>query len=297
MARALLIIGDSWTLLILRAAFLGARRYGQWREGLRITDAVLTDRLDRLVSAGIFERVPYCDAPPRHEYRLTAKGLDLWSVLIAMWAWETRWAGPGTTPALVLEHTACGHLTVPVTVCAACQGGVRVRDVGLRRPHSGAIDPGPTARWWRRSTVEQACRSDELLFHSTLRILGERWSVSVVTQIFLGHHRFVEIRRELGLSPNILSDRLKMLVALGVIEQQQSDAARGTAYRPTEKGRDLFSVILFLLDWGDRWLAGGEPPPTTLEHRVCLHRLRPRLACSACGELVTRQSLRWLRAG
>lgn len=296
-ARALLVIGDSWTLLILRAAFLGARRYGQWREAFTITDAVLTDRLGRLVSAGIFDRVRYCETPPRDEYRFTEAGLDLWSVLIAIWSWETRWAASGVAPVLVLAHTACDHLTIPVTVCAACRAPVHVRDVALARPHSGATDPAPTARWWRRSTVEQACRSDELLFHSTLQIFGERWSVSVMVEIFRGHRRFVDIRRELGLSPNILSDRLKMLSALGVIEQQPSASARGAAYRPTDKGRDLYSVTLFLLDWGDRWLAGGEPPPTILEHRLCGHRLRPRLACSACGELVTRRSLQWFRPG
>lgn len=294
-SRALLVIGDSWTLLVLRAAFLGARRYGHWRENLRITDAVLSNRLERLVCAGILKRVAYSQAPPRDEYRLTERGLDLWPVLIAIWSWETRWAGVSTASMLELTHTGCGQRTVPITVCAACRSPVHVRDVTVRQPHSGAMDPMPAARWWRRSTVERACRSDDLFHHSTLRVLGERWSVSVMTQIFLGHRRFVEIQREVGLSANLLSDRLRMLVALGVIERRQNHTPPITTYRPTEKGRELFSVILFLLDWGDRWLAGGEPPPTTLEHRACGRTLRPRLACSACGEIVSRRSLQWRR--
>ena len=86
-ARTLEIVGDRWTLLIVRDAFLGIRRFDQFSESLGIASNVLADRLDRLVGEGILERVPYGDHPARHEYRLTEKGLGLRVALIALMQW------------------------------------------------------------------------------------------------------------------------------------------------------------------------------------------------------------------
>ena len=88
------MLGDRWTLLILRDAFLhrgGGSGSGERRSG--VPDSVLAARLRDLVDGGVLVRVPYKSAPPREEYRLTEAGLDLWRILIAIWAWETRWVG------------------------------------------------------------------------------------------------------------------------------------------------------------------------------------------------------------
>ena len=86
-ARTLEIVGDRWTLLIVRDAFLGLRRFDQFSESLGIASNVLSDRLDRLVGEGILERAPYGEHPGRHEYRLTEKGLGLRVALIALMQW------------------------------------------------------------------------------------------------------------------------------------------------------------------------------------------------------------------
>ncbi|HSJ46116.1 MAG TPA: helix-turn-helix domain-containing protein [Euzebyales bacterium] len=119
-ARTLDVVGDKWTLLVLRDAFYGVRRFEDFTRDLGIARNILTDRLGRLVDAGVLERRQYEEHPPRFEYRLTAKGRDLLPVLLAMMHWGDTWAGPGDDPPIDLIHDACGRTTHAVTVCAGC---------------------------------------------------------------------------------------------------------------------------------------------------------------------------------
>jgi DNA-binding HxlR family transcriptional regulator len=89
-ARTLEIVGDRWTLLIVRDIFLGKRRFDELLESLGVASNVLTDRLNRLVDEGILERVAYSERPPRYEYRLTKKGTELRVPLLALMEWGDR---------------------------------------------------------------------------------------------------------------------------------------------------------------------------------------------------------------
>src|SRR4051812_15920954 len=89
-ARALEVLGDRWTLLVIRDAFLGVRRFDDFQRDLGVARNVLTDRLGRLVEEGVLERVRYQERPERSEYRLTEKGLDLWPVTMALLRWGGR---------------------------------------------------------------------------------------------------------------------------------------------------------------------------------------------------------------
>jgi DNA-binding HxlR family transcriptional regulator len=93
-AKALEIIGERWTWLIIRDAFLGLTKFDEFQESLGIARNVLTDRLSRLVEEGIFERVPYHERPPRYEYRLTEKGADLFTGLNALRQWGDKYLSP-----------------------------------------------------------------------------------------------------------------------------------------------------------------------------------------------------------
>jgi DNA-binding HxlR family transcriptional regulator len=127
-AQCLEVVGDWWTLLIVRDAFFGVRRFDQWQERLGISRNILNQRLGWLVEQGVMEKVPYRDHPPRYEYRLTAKGRDLWPVLNAMRQWGDKHAAPDGPP-LKLVHKACGHVTEAVLTCARCGERIRSRDV------------------------------------------------------------------------------------------------------------------------------------------------------------------------
>jgi DNA-binding HxlR family transcriptional regulator len=118
-AQCLEVIGEWWTVLILRDAFLGVSRFDALQERLGIARNVLTQRLTHLTEHGILERVPYQDKPVRYDYRLTDKGRDLWPVLTMMRQWGDRWSAPDGPP-LEAVHTSCGHVSLAVPTCSEC---------------------------------------------------------------------------------------------------------------------------------------------------------------------------------
>ena len=139
-ARTVSVIGDRWTLLILRDCFLRVRRFEAFEGRLGITRHILAGRLKKLVKAGVLARIPYQARPRRYEYRLTAKGLDLHPVIMAIVHWgDLHMAGKAGRP-LLHEHRACGHVFDPVLSCSVCAGAVTAKDVRVR-PGPGAKPP------------------------------------------------------------------------------------------------------------------------------------------------------------
>lgn len=123
-ARALEIVGERWSLLIVREALLGSRRFEEFCGSLGIARNVLTSRLEFLVENGVLERVLYQDRPARHEYRLTAKGRDLGVVVIGLMQWGDKYEAPGGPPR-VARHSACGGRIVARLVCERCHRPAR----------------------------------------------------------------------------------------------------------------------------------------------------------------------------
>lgn len=119
-ARTLDVVGDKWTLLVLRDAFYGVRRFEDFARDLGIARNVLADRLARLVDAGVFERRQYESRPPRFEYRLTDKGRALLPVVLTMMHWGDEWQPEGTEAPVQLVHQGCGSVTHAVASCAEC---------------------------------------------------------------------------------------------------------------------------------------------------------------------------------
>jgi DNA-binding HxlR family transcriptional regulator len=107
-ARTLELVGERWTLLILRDAFLGRRRFDEFQSSLGIARNVLQARLERLVEAGILQRELYQERPARYEYRLTRKGVDLWPTLMALLNWGDKYAPAEDGPPVRIRHRECG---------------------------------------------------------------------------------------------------------------------------------------------------------------------------------------------
>ena len=137
-AQCLEAVGEWWTMLIVRDAFLGITRFDQFQERLGISRNILNQRLSHLVEHGILKRVRYSEHPPRYEYRLTAKGRDLWPVLTAMRQWGDTYAAPDGPP-LQVVHRSCGNVTDAVMTCAHCGERLTARDV-TARPGPGDLD-------------------------------------------------------------------------------------------------------------------------------------------------------------
>jgi DNA-binding HxlR family transcriptional regulator len=119
-AATLSVIGDRWTMLILRDSFRGLRRFDDFQQSLGIARNLLTDRLCRLVAHDVLEKVPYQEHPVRYEYRLTPKGLDLSQPLVALLRWGDQWASSQPSPPVVLVHDACGTAVAQELVCWHC---------------------------------------------------------------------------------------------------------------------------------------------------------------------------------
>src|SRR3954447_9054116 len=128
-ARALEVVGDRWTLLVLRDAFLGRRRFGEFEESLGLSKKVLAERLDRLVDEGIMERRRYQERPERFEYRLTEKGRGLWKVLAHLLLWGDEHYAPPEGPPRVLRHGGGGGEADGRLRCTRCGAALEDRDV------------------------------------------------------------------------------------------------------------------------------------------------------------------------
>lgn len=127
---------------------------------------------------------------------------------------------------------------------------------------------------------------------STLEVVGERWTMHVLREAFLGVRRFEDFRRNIGVARNILSDRLGTLVAEGILRRElYSDRPPRYEYRLTRKGVDLHGVLIELMRWGNRWSPNPDGPAVVLRHRDCGAVIEPRLACPQCGEAVDAWSL------
>jgi DNA-binding HxlR family transcriptional regulator len=138
-AQCLEVVGEWWSMLIVRDAFLGVTRFDQFQERLGISRNVLNQRLAHLVEAGVLVKVPYSDHPPRHDYRLTDKGRDLWPVVTTMRQWGDKYAAPDGSPLQVM-HKACGEISDAVLTCSTCGEPIGARDVrGV--PGPGAVEP------------------------------------------------------------------------------------------------------------------------------------------------------------
>jgi DNA-binding HxlR family transcriptional regulator len=148
-AQCLEAVGEWWSLLIIRDAFLGVTRFDDFQARLEISRNILNQRLNRLVDNGIFERVPYQDHPPRCEYRLTEKGRDLWAIVTAMGNWGDRWAAPEGPP-LTIRHVSCGQVVQAVPVCSHCGERLDARSV---RAEAG---PGAHAGDYDRTALRDA---------------------------------------------------------------------------------------------------------------------------------------------
>jgi DNA-binding HxlR family transcriptional regulator len=138
-AATLEIIGDPWTLLVIRDAFRGVRRFEQWQERLGVARNVLAARLKSLVAAGVLEPKVYSERPLRHEYVLTAKGKELNWVLLTLYDWGARHLyHDACETGVSFRHKPCGHMLKPKLVCSDCGEPIKPRDLEM------ILAPGPT---------------------------------------------------------------------------------------------------------------------------------------------------------
>lgn len=278
------VLGDQWVLRILRELHWQPGRFDQLRMSLGISRGTLAARLEDLVFHGLIERAAYQTAPPRFDYRLTAKGRDTAPIICGIAQWDRAWAhaaaGGAARGGQADIRAACGHEFRPYLGCGGCKAPIRARDISYE-PGPGAGKPPPSlARRSRRRSTPDA----EATRVTAADILGDRWSALVMAGSWFGLKRFSDIERAIDIAPNILTRRLAHLTDCGIfarhIYQRRPMRAK---YILTEKGFDFYPLTVALLNWGERWIAGTNGVPLILWHKPCGSRLHPTLYCDVCG--------------
>lgn len=154
LARALSVVGDRWTLLVLRESFLGTRRFDEFEKRLGITRHLLAERLKKLVDSGVLDKQPYQQRPLREDYRLSAKGRDLYPVIMALVHWGDLYMSGVEGAPIRHIHQGCGQPMHGLLVCSDCGEPLQPRDVRLEEAPAfkGQLLP---EHWQARRAKEQ----------------------------------------------------------------------------------------------------------------------------------------------
>ena len=282
------VIGDAWTFLITREAFFGATRFDEFASGLKISSSRLAERLKHLVTLGLFERVPYETAPPRYRYLFTQRGLGIYAIALSMIAWGQKWRT--TESDVELIHANCGHPIVPTYNCRNCGETVRAEDIRWPPivPLSQVLLDETSVRGWRKmpNVMSVASRKDPAT--EVLKAIGDRWSMLIMYGAQQKAFRFREAQSKLGIAHNILSARLKSLVADGLLERV--DDSKQAPYRATAAGFDLLKTILVTRSWAIDFL-DTDRPWAEVTHAPCGAHLRVDLHCAHCSEKIKPQDV------
>jgi DNA-binding HxlR family transcriptional regulator len=280
------IIGDRWTLLLLAALAAGPQRFDALARRIGIARSTLAQRLDDLSRDGLIARQAYQQNPPRFEYGFTEKGRDTLAILHAIRNWDRTWASAEAFESWPMPDEPERRL-----VCRACRAPVHARDVAYRAAPALGSRAVRRGRWLRQLCGEASLRQKVAQrpsrsqrrarpqpLTSAADTLGTRSLALVIASAFFGLRRFSDMERALGLAPNVLARRLDELVAAGMMARHvYRERPRRWQYILTEKGLDLYPVIVAQIGWADRWLAGPSGPPLALTHKPCGKALIPVL--------------------
>lgn len=285
LSRGFGVLGDEWSLFLLRFALLGCRRYTEFATRMPISHAVLSGRLEGLVRAGLMERHEYQQRPPRAEYLLTDSGRATRPILAAIWGWERTWVDEHSYETPPMRHITCGEETTPVLQCRDCHQPVTVQDLDTAWGPSGGWRSSVPEVTTRRRSSTRGATVGHTFYPDTMAIFGNRWSWALMGAALLGVRRFSEFESALGLPPSLLSGRLSTLREHGILEQVTGNGpGERSEYRLTPKGLAFFPVIAMTIGWAERWFDNGEGAALIQTHRACGARFFGILACDHCGE-------------
>jgi DNA-binding HxlR family transcriptional regulator len=295
--RTLGLLGDEWSLQIIRYAAAGVRRFGGWKLHLGISDAVLSARLANLVEAAELVRVPASAGVGHPEYVLTASGLALWPVLLSIWSWEQHHVLGKAALLPRMVHSICGSEFKPVLRCGRCEGAAPIEGVELALGPSGDFERSvPVGSNRRRTTGGGRTASGAGMFTETMTLIGSRWSSAMLGAAVLGAVRFSDFERMTGASPAVVAERLRAFVDLGVLDSAGEGAREegwpsSASYRLSAKGRAFFPVVATALAWGEHHFPCADGPAVLAVHRLCQKDFVPELGCSVCGGALTSRAL------
>ena len=284
-ADGLDVIGDRWTILILRSAFYGVNRFDALQSATGASRSTLTRRLNALIEHEIFYKHPYSIAANRFEYKFTEKGLGLLGPSLLAAKWESDWQTAGYVDITGrLFHHHCDSHMQPKVVCRACKENLVFDDVAwpqLSEQLDTQLEEIRTYNTQHRKRATAKAGSDA--GNSNLAsLIGDRWTLLVLIASFFGIQRYDAFLNHLNTPPSVLAERLKQLVANNIfdkIEYQQKPPRHN--YVLTKKGTALFPFVMTLR----QWVAGNlnkDSLSGPLKHSKCGKSLVIDIVCDQC---------------
>lgn len=275
------ILGDPWTLAIIRSVIHGPKKFVSLADELRISRAALSARLDRLEAQGCIARHQYCEAPPRYEYLLTDMGRALRVTLVLLQQWNQEWLEGRELP--LSARFTCHHCHKDLKLAVVCQHCSKPISLDSIRPllYQQLPEEVPPLQSYRRTRHSLASkeRSVPVFAITAEEWLQDRWSSLIMGAFMFGVQRFNDVQSALDIAPNILSGRLELL-------QQANILARvDDGYKLLARGVALYPAIMAMSDWGRRWLPADQIKEVgwrTL-HVPCGHWADQEYACLECG--------------
>ncbi len=283
--QAIDMICDRWSLLVVLALFLGEHRFKDLTERTGMASRLLTSRLKTLEENGVVTRMPYSMHPPRFEYRLTNMGADLLPVILQMDRWEQVWTRP-RDQSTSLTHLLCGAPLHAEVRCRACGQPAGAPNVELKLSRAQLQKVPDKKAQHRRSIVSSADQTAApQMLGPSLDIFGDKWGIEILLCAFFRIRFFNDFRESIGISANILSDRLERLVASDILGRGRDPRSR-SGYWLTPKGVDAYAIMVSIHEWADKWVRGRYKSPVRLIHAACGEPFWPHLTCVQCEQPV-----------
>lgn len=276
LGQGLRAVGDRWTVEVILGAFIGLRRFDEWKARSQIPRSTLSERLKTLIGLGLLRAVPYQQRPVRHEYRLTDRGRAMYGAVLMIWDWERRFGDRRDELPRQLRHADCGSAFRPVLCCEACGDPVSMDTLSVRlRPRpSSAAEPEGGARAPRVGVSGAEGMA--------LGLRVDRWTLMIVTAVILGCHYFDQLCKVLDIVPSVLSRRLAAMVEGGLLQAQEDrHDGRRRFYRLTPRSRGLLGYLTCFDGWSSRHLL-REASSIQVQHTSCGRPFFPSVACDHC---------------
>ena len=285
--RALNVLGDPWTMLILKEAFNGTRRFSAFQRALNIPRQTLSLRLTHLCREAMMYRRPVSPGHATLEYAPTAKAFDLQEAMYSVWLWHQANPGDGDVLPFDMVHTTCGKVLSATFRCTHCKGVINSASVTVVPTDPPQFDPEPRARLSRRNDAAITAAGDgEGLVAASL--VGDSPCNEILWRLFQGPAHIQALAQDLALGASVVRGRLEKLRQLGLVHEQQE--GRRLVYSTLPRAEPFYPLLVSISAWGDRWCNAGQPPPEMLVHE-CGALVRGRFACDHCGGWVGRENI------
>ncbi|RBP50719.1 winged helix-turn-helix transcriptional regulator [Arenicella xantha] len=301
-AAGLDVIGDRWTLLILREAFYGATRFEQFCHRVSISRATLTRRLNALIEKEILYRAPTKASSKRFEYKFTQRGLSLMSSSLLALQWEADWRQNNDRQHNVaqrLYHRVCGERLAPKPVCRACDTLVAFNDVSwldMSEQLDNQLDTIRASNAKHRKRVVKSGKDEPDTDPGLASMVGDRWTILILIACFFGARKFDAFINQLNIPSSVLAERLKLLAEAKVLRRDpyQNNPVR-YEYHLTDKGKSLFPFIMSLRQWVVENMLEASQVNNRLVHNPCGNPLTLDVVCAGCGQKPWPQDIEWKR--